>query len=203
MERFTRTVVLSVLALAGLFLAKLPAVRSQSATEAPTGFTTTTANSAQSLSNGFPVVSGDSFAQDQDEFEKPQSLDEGLGPVFNARSCVDCHQNPVTGAVSQVAELRVGRRDGSGAFVNPTVLLNNGQTPIPNRSLINDRAICPEAQEVVPDLGRDYIRTFRMSLNVLGDGFIESIDDATIKAIAAQQPGQSGGRIHGLPVRLA
>jgi CxxC motif-containing protein (DUF1111 family) len=197
MERFARTALFFVLTAAGLLLASLPAVRSQSATEAPTGFTTTTGGSAQSVGNGFPVVSGDSYAQDQDEFEKPQGIDDGLGPVFNARACVDCHQNPVTGAGSQVTELRVGRRDAAGNFVAPSLTINNGQTTIPNRSLVNDRAICPEAQEVVPDLGRDSIRTFRMSLNVLGDGFIEAIDDATIKAIAAAQPGQSGGRIRG------
>jgi CxxC motif-containing protein (DUF1111 family) len=58
MERFTRTALLLVLAAAGLLLANLPAVRSQSATEAPTGFTTTT-TLAQSVGNGFPVVAGD------------------------------------------------------------------------------------------------------------------------------------------------
>ena len=36
-----------------------------------------------------------------------------------------------------------------------------------------------------------------MSLNVLGDGFVEAIDDNTLKNIAAAQPGQSGGRIKG------
>src|SRR5262249_33883059 len=56
-------------------------------------------------------------------------------------------------------------------------------------------ATCMEAQERAP--GGENIRTFRMSLNVLGDGFVEAVDDNTLKAIAAAQPGQSGGRIRG------
>lgn len=43
----------------------------------------------------------------------------------------------------------------------------------------------------------EFIRTFRMSLSVLGDGFVEAIDDNTLKAIAKQQRELSRGRIAG------
>src|SRR5947209_3008317 len=33
---------------------------------------------------------------------------DGLGPVYNAQSCRECHQNPVTGSISQINELRAG-----------------------------------------------------------------------------------------------
>src|SRR5206468_9035692 len=66
---------------------------------------------------------------------------------------------------------------------------------IPNRSLVNDRAICAQAQERTP--GTETITTFRTSLNVLGDGFVEAIDSNTLAAIANNQPGQTGGRIAG------
>src|SRR2546430_14487222 len=109
---------------------------------------------------------------------RSEGVDKGLGPVYNARSCVDCHQNPVTGGNSQVSELRAGHLDSSGHFVSPTIFINNGQSNIPDRSLINDRAVCPEAQERLPHT--EFIRTFRMSLNTLGDGFVEAIDDNTL-----------------------
>src|SRR2546430_4151207 len=51
---------------------------------------------------------------------RSEGVDKGLGPVYNARSCVDCHQNPVTGGNSQVSELRAGHLDSSGHFVSPT-----------------------------------------------------------------------------------
>jgi CxxC motif-containing protein (DUF1111 family) len=176
---------------------------SQGNTEAPTGFSTPTLTDnpgSQSTSNGFAYPSGDTFAADQQTFEEQDGLDEGLGPIYNAQSCVGCHQNPVTGGSSQVTELRVGHRDSSGAFVAPTIKINEGQTTVPNRSLVNDRSICAEGQERVP--GTENIRTLRMSLNTLGDGFVEAIDDATLLAIAQAQPAATGGRIHGQAIQV-
>jgi CxxC motif-containing protein (DUF1111 family) len=180
-------------------------VLSQSPVEAPAGFATPTLSSdagagTQSVSNGLPEPAGDTFAQDQAHFEEEEGLDSGLGPVYNARSCSDCHQNPVTGGSSQITEFRVGNLDPHGNFQSPTIVINRGQTPIPDRSLVNDRAICPEAQERAP---RDVdIRTLRMSLNLLGDGFVEAIDDRTLQSIAAQQPSLSNGRIHGEVIQV-
>ena len=94
-----------------------------------------------------------------------------------------------------MSELRAGHLDSSGHFVSPTIFINNGQSNIPDRSLINDRAVCPEAQERLPHT--EFIRTFRMSLNTLGDGFVEAIDDNTLQAIAREQRVTSGGKIAG------
>jgi CxxC motif-containing protein (DUF1111 family) len=141
------------------------------------------------------LPSGETFANAQSIFEEEDGVDGSLGPLYNARGCVDCHQNPVTGGTSQVTELRVGHRDAFGNFVNPTITINNGANSIPNRSLVNDRAVCPQAQERVP--GTETIQALRASLNTLGDGFVEAIDSNTLLAISRSQPGQSGGRIAG------
>jgi len=173
-------------------------VRSDSPQEAPTGFTTPTLQQnpgSQSVSNGITEPPNDTFALDQAAFEEEDGVDSGLGPVYNARGCADCHQGPVTGGVSQVVELRVGHYDRRGNFVNPNIPINDGQNVILNRSLVNDRAVCPEAQERAPKT--EAVRALRMSLNTLGDGFVEAIDDATLQNIAAQQPGLSGGKITG------
>lgn len=166
--------------------------------EAPAGFTTPTLSEdpgSQSVSNGIVQPPDDTFAMDQAAFEEADGVDTGLGPVFNARSCADCHQNPVTGGVSQVAEFRSGHYDRRGNFVNPNIPINDNQNVIPNRSLVNDRAVCPEAQERAPK--SEAVRALRMSLNTLGDGFVEAIDDGTLQAIAQQQPALSGGKIGG------
>jgi CxxC motif-containing protein (DUF1111 family) len=144
------------------------------ATEAPAGF--------DNLTNGFiPQAQFDAFLA---TFAEQEGNDEGLGPVYNAQSCGECHQNPVTGGSSQISELRAGHRDAFGNFVDA-----------PGGSLINDRAIHPDIQERVP--GAENVRTFRMSLTILGLGFVESIDSNTLVAIANAQPGQSGGQIAG------
>jgi CxxC motif-containing protein (DUF1111 family) len=166
--------------------------------EAPAGFDTPTLVAdpgSRSSSNGLVEPAGDTFALDQRIYETAHDASTGLGPVFNARACAECHQNPVSGGASQFTEVRVGHRDMNGNFVNPTVLINGGANTISGRSIINDRALVPEAQEHVPVT--EDIRALRATLNTLGDGFVEAIDDSTLQAIAARQPQLSGGRIHG------
>ena len=174
------------------------AAAQQAVTEAPAGFDTPTLvenPGSLSVSNGLAEPAGDSFALDQQIYELTHDVNSGLGPVFNARACADCHQNPVSGGASQFTELRVGHTDANGNFVNPTIPIDDGASSISGRSLVNDRAVVPEAQEHVPET--ENIRTLRAALNTLGDGFIEAIDDNTLMTIAAQQVQATHGKIHG------
>src|ERR1700694_2496615 len=128
-------------------------IAQSSSTEAPAGFETPANRlnpGSGSASNGIVQPTGDTFSNDQAFFEKQEDASDGIGPVFNASSCVACHANPVTGGASQITELRVGHLDASGNFVNPSVPINGGADMITGRSLINDRALCPETQEHVP-----------------------------------------------------
>src|SRR5271168_5426456 len=175
--------------------AGLVRVAAKSATEAPAGFNTPSFNGAHSVSNGIVEPHGDTFALDQQVYEENETVAAGLGPVYNATSCVTCHQNPNSGAASQITELRVGHNDSNGNFVNPTIFINDGKNTITGRSIVNDRAIGPEAQETIP--ATENIRTLRAALNTLGDGFVEAIDDQTLIDIAEQQAQLSDGRIHG------
>src|SRR6185295_7055231 len=154
----------------------LPAAFSDSPTEAPTGF--------DNLTNG--MTSQADFDADRATFEEREDIDEGLGPVFNAQGCAECHQNPVTGAISQITELRAGHFDGFN-FVDH-----------PGGSLITDRAIDASIQERV--LGGNEVRTFRTSLNTVGDGFVECIDSNTLVAIANSQPSAQRGTFIQVPV---
>jgi CxxC motif-containing protein (DUF1111 family) len=167
----------SVVAAALMFL---PAAETQSPpppVEAPTGFDDQT--------NGF--LAQDEFDAAKDVFEDREERDDGLGPVYNAQSCAECHQNPVTGAISQITELRAGHFDPFRGFVDH-----------PGGSLINDRAIDADAQERV--LGGNEVRAFRTSLNTLGDGFVEAIDSNTLVAISRGQPPGMRGQVIQVPV---
>lgn len=173
----------------------LARVAAKSATEAPAGFNTPSFNSPQSISNGIVEPPGDTFARDQQVYEENKAVADGLGPVYNATSCVVCHQNPNSGSASQITELRVGHKDANSNFVNPTIFINDGKDTITGRSIVNDRAIGPEAQEHIP--ATENIRTLRAALNTLGDGFVEAIDDGTLIAIAEKQPELTDGKVHG------
>ena len=197
-----RCVSLAVLLL-GTLAVVLASIAQQGPTEAPTGFDTATlAQSAgsQSVSNGIAQPAGDTYALDQSKFERDHDASTGLGPVFNARACVDCHQNPVSGGSSQFTEIRAGHNDANGNFVAATVPINDGANIIANRSIINDRALIPQAQEHIPDT--ENIRALRAALNNLGDGLVEAIDDKTLQAIAQHQVDVSEGRIHGEAVEV-
>ncbi len=150
--------------------------------EAPTGF--------DNKSNG--MVDDATHQADQTKFDEVEAISDGLGPLYNAQSCRECHQNPVSGAASQVSELRAGHTGPDGHFRNPEIPIAHGTETITGRSLVNDRAICPsgafpntEIQERVPQT--ETIRTFRLSLNLLGDGFVEAVADQTLLDLAEQQ----------------
>jgi len=167
------------------FVLAAGSTQQQQFAEAPTGFDDQT--------NG--AVDQTSFSTAEAVFmEVEQPTPDGLGPVYNAQSCRECHQNVVTGGPSQVSELRAGHQDAKGNFVGATLTLRDGSTLGP-RSLINQRAICADAQGYVPE--RENIRTARMSVSLLGDGFVEAVPDDELKGIAAKQAQATNGRIHG------
>lgn len=151
---------------------------SQDAAEAPTGF--------DNRSNG--AVDPRTFRDDRQLFEKREAIEDGLGPVFNGAACAECHLNPVPGGDSRVFVLRAGKFDGVN-FI-----------PSPGGSLIHARATNPAIHEVLLP-GYDVV-AMRRSLSVLGDGYIEAIDDSALYAIASQQPAQSNGRIAGQVIQV-
>lgn len=150
-------------------------------------------------SNGFSDP--DRRIADQKFFDEIEQIaPDGLGPLYNAQSCRECHQTPVSGAASQVTELRVGHLDAHGQFQNPQIPINHGSEIIQDRTLVNDRAICPEIQEHVPET--ETIRTTRLTTNILGDGYVEAISDETLLNIRRQQCKTSRGKICGQAIRV-
>ncbi|HWW76898.1 MAG TPA: di-heme oxidoredictase family protein, partial [Pyrinomonadaceae bacterium] len=165
-------------------------------TEAPTGFDDGTND----------LVKQGQHDIDRLAFEKRDFKEDGLGPVYNAQACSECHQNPVSGSVSQINELRAGH------LINMGCRLPCGPVFVdaPGGSLINDRAIDPKIQERVPPLfsagisREEEVRTTRTSLNTMGDGFVEAVPNETLLAIAADQPNDdaSGHLVHGQAIRV-
>jgi CxxC motif-containing protein (DUF1111 family) len=65
-------------------------------------------------------------------------------------------------------------------------------------SLIDDRAIDASLQERVPVTSE--VRTFRIALSLLGDGFVEAIDSNTLLALSNAQPAAVRGTLIQVPV---
>jgi CxxC motif-containing protein (DUF1111 family) len=122
---------------------------------------------------------------------------DGLGPIFNAAGCGECHgANPsfnpddftrkLFGATSEITEKRAGFWDGRTFRDHP------GGSLIHNRSL---RTF--EQERVMP--GHNVLAV-RSTLSVLGDGFVEAISNETLQQIADRQPSAQRGQLINVPV---
>jgi len=143
---------------------------------------------------GFDTVTNGAVDQathdsDRDQFEEPVSAADGLGPLYNATACVDCHQNPVTGGSSQISEMRAGHLE-HGVFVNP----QGGS------SLIHDRATDRQIQQRIP--ASEDAQAFRMSTSLLGLGYVEAVDDQTLLDLAKREANMTDGRVHGQAIMV-
>jgi CxxC motif-containing protein (DUF1111 family) len=126
------------------------------------------------------VVALRSFNDNRFIFEEVETVANGLGPTYNAQSCGECHQNVATGGASQIAEHRTGRVDATGGFFESV-----------GGSLIQSRATYPDIVERVAF--EDDVRTFRISTNTLGLGFVECVSNETLLAIRDAQPASMRG----------
>ena len=178
-------------------VAAAPAPVPTGTTEAPAGF--------DNRSNG--LVDEATHQADLGTFDAVFQVAEGLGPLYNAQSCRECHQNPVSGGASQIPELRVGHLDRDGHFQNPQIPIAHGADVIRGRSLVNERAVCPnmafpnaEIQERVPDA--ETVRAIRLSVSLYGDGYVEAVADQTLVGLAQQQCKSTHGRICGQWVQV-
>ena len=115
-------VILTLLLTTGLLLA----VAQGPFTDAPTGY--------DNLTNGAVTPSAMDAGHGQ-FIQVEQPIQDGLGPLFNAVSCVDCHQSIADGGASQVRELRAGHLE-NGHFVGATITLGDGVTKVGPRSSI-------------------------------------------------------------------
>ena len=161
------------------------------ATEAPTGFDNSTNGFTEQgppfeTLNEDTVVALRSFNDNRFIFEEVENIQDGLGPTYNAQSCRECHQNVVTGGASQVAELRSGRTE-DGQFFESL-----------GGTLIHSRATYPDIVEQITS--EDNTRTFRISTNTLGNGFVESIANSTLLAIRNKEPEAMRGTAVMVPV---
>ena len=179
-------------------LVMMPALGSRSQTPPPTfgdPLPGLTAEQLQAFQEGFA------------EFSEEETIESGLGPVFNGRSCAGCHDNPAVGGDSGRVETRFGHRGKDDPNTLP-----DGEKPDegnatsdrqqkPNKrfdplerlggSLLQRNGIGPVADctfegEVVP--AEANVVAGRKSTQFFGGGLVEVVTDDTLKTVAAKQP---------------
>ena len=106
-----------------------------------------------------------------EDFTEVENPDEGLGPVFNGRSCAECHSIPRIGGSSTITEVRAGIRKDDGSFEE-----------LPGGSVMQMFSIPPhETQLTIPPEINVIAR--RKSLALFGNGLVEAIADAVLIAL--------------------
>jgi CxxC motif-containing protein (DUF1111 family) len=123
------------------------------------------------------------------EFTAVETVTDGLGPVFNGRSCAECHSVPVTGGGSERTEIRFGKMT-SGVF-DPLTQFGG--------SLVQDHAIGPAdlagihqfTPEAVPAIAT--IVAHRRTTPLFGLGFVDAVPDADFYALAAEESERGEG----------
>ena len=131
---------------------------------------------------GLTAAQRAAFGDGLDDFTEVETVNEGLGPVFNERSCAACHTTPAIGGGSNTRMVtRFARRNG-GVF-DPLVNLGG--------SLIQDHAIGPAdgsphtfRPEIVPPVAT--IVVHRRTTPLFGLGLADATPDGTFLALAAR-----------------
>jgi len=180
-----RTTVVLLVMLLGTITAKAQVRRR--ATRSPTPPPVAAPVAGQALA-GLTEAQRSAFADGLADFSAVEDVTDGLGPVFNERSCAACHSVPATGGGSNRTVTRFARRV-NGAF-DP--LANLGGT------LMQDHAIGPAdgsphtfAPETVPAAAT--IVVHRRSTPLFGLGLVDATADADFVALAQAEAGRRDG----------
>ncbi len=155
-----------------------------------------------------PVEPGDPIAgltrEQRDRFDRGRIAFEtsfvpetGLGPLFNADSCGECHEDPVAGGPGDEKELHVAAFDPSTGLCDPLVdrggpVIQQDATPALRAALGIDREPVPEGATAIAG---------RSSPDVLGFGLLDAVPESTILSLADPDD-VNGDGISGRPNRF-
>jgi CxxC motif-containing protein (DUF1111 family) len=181
MQRTLRKTTLVVIAATGVFILLLAQRRTYSQT-------------GENLTNPLPdstPAEVKEFNDGLDEFAEVDTIDEGLGPVFNGKSCAECHAVPSTGG-SQ-SNLGVGRETRISRVFNGRFDPLDGSVSVDRGGqLLQQRAIdvqgCKLTGEAVPPEAT--FVSLRITTPLFGLGLMEAIPEATI----VRNQSSNGGR---------
>jgi len=153
-------------------------------------------------------VDADLMAEADDVFSDLESINDGVGPIFNAVACGQCHSNGATGGAGEQIERRFGRfangvfaglanRGGSLRQLFTVANFNNPNLPAGSRGRCNagNPTLCcvPLEQEPAEATVRN---VGRLTTPVFGLGLVDTLPDSTFDGIAAGQPAAIRGTVN-------
>jgi len=136
------------------------------------------------------------FDQGRRVVEKEFTQEQGVGPLFNAPACGECHEDPVAGGSGDELEVHVAvvRDDGT---CDP--LVERGGPVIQQFATPLLRAAMGIEREPVP--AEATVQAGRTTPDLFGFGLLDSVPDATILSYADPED-RNGDGISGRPNRF-
>ena len=119
------------------------------------------------------------FNTGKDDFEEVETVDDGIGPVFNDVSCANCHVTAAVGGGGTTIETRFGKLKDDGTFDS---LSQFGGSLIQVNG-IGPSGDCNYVPEIVPPEAT--IVAGRRTTALFGLGLVDAVPDATFYALAA------------------
>jgi len=132
------------------------------------------------------------FGEGRDEFTEVERAQDGLGPVFNGRSCAECHDQPAVGGTSRRMVTRFGARTGTifDALTNlgGSLIQQNGIGPREGSPHLFQGEVVPAAANVVAR---------RRTTPLFGLGYVDATPDSDFFALAQLQASRQRDGIAG------
>jgi len=138
--------------------------------------------------NGLTAAQTARFNEGKTEFGNVENVDDGLGPVFNGRSCGECHTTPALGGSSTRTVTRIGTIT-NGVF-DP--LTRFGGSLLQNQA-IGPRDGSPHAFRPENPPREATIVVRRRTTSLFGLGFVDATPDQAFINLAAQQAARGDG----------
>ncbi|NBX01875.1 hypothetical protein EBR11_05025 [bacterium] len=158
---------------------KQPAVRHQNTLHHPPVSASKSFGRLGDPINGLNASQLAAFTEGRDDFETAETIEGGLGPIFNRDSCVACHKHPTSGGSSPINVTRFGLV--TDHHFDPLESLGG--------SLLQNHAIDPRIREKIPPQANHV--SFRNSTPLYGLGLIEAIPESTLLENARKNPGDN------------
>lgn len=166
------------------------------------------------LGDRLPGIDGALFAEAKAAFDAVENITDGVGPIFNERSCAGCHSNGADGGAGENIERRFGRFVNGifdplanlggtlrqlftvANFNNPNLPASSrGSCQAGNPTLCCVRAEVDPPQATVRNVGR-------LTTPLFGLGLVDAIPDAFFDGLAAAQPAAIRGIVNRVPIIL-
>lgn len=139
----------------------------------------------------------DRFEKGRAEFERVFEPESGLGPLFNADSCAECHEDPVAGGPGDEVELHAAVFDPQSGLCDP--LAGKGGPVFQTQVTPALRDALGIDAEPVPDGA--IARGRRSTPDIFGFGLLDAVPDATLLKLADPDD-RDGDGISGRPNRF-